>query len=150
MLSQVTNGNHRMASPSDPSPLHTLAGSPERLEQELAIVMATEMSHAPYLFQEEKTPTRLDRARRWVLDGKVRPLSGDGQYFEVDSSEAGKTYTIRGHHCNCDHADKGRSLWCYHACSVELYRRTQRRLAAPAPMPSEAPSSPVLESEAPS
>src|SRR5215471_17113285 len=106
MVAQHTNGSTRMATLSDPSPLHTLAGTPERLAQELAIVASTELAHAPYQFPDEKSPTRLERARRWVLDGKVRPLSDDGQYFEVESSKGGKTYTVQGHHCLCEHADK--------------------------------------------
>jgi len=120
-----------MAQPTDPSPLHTLAGSPERLALELRLAAETELAHAPYQWPDEKSPTRLERAHRWVLDGKVRPLSEDGQYFEVESSKGGKTYTVQGHHCLCEHADKGRSHWCYHAVAVELYRRTERRLLPP-------------------
>lgn len=91
---------------------------------ELAIVVE-QMTVAPYYLPDEKEP-RLKRAQKWCLDGKVHD-KGDGTYI-VDGSKPGTFYLLTDTHCTCEHATKGKSRWCYHACAVKLYQEWQRRI----------------------
>lgn len=122
---------------------------PARYAQEVAIVVKTEMERAPFLFPDEKTPTRLERAQKWVLEGKVEDA---GKGFYTVTGSQGKLYTLKDTECACDNATKGKSRYCYHAVSVELYKRVQRNLAplVPSrpvgwPSTSEKPSSMPIE-----
>jgi len=128
-------------------PLVTLAGSPERLATEVAIVCETEMHCAPWWHDGEKSP-RLDRARRWVLAGNVQPLAGPAGYWQVQSSNKERgSYTLKGDHCECTAATSGKSRYCYHAVSVELYMRVARRLGAPPVQKVEVPMIPEVVAE---
>jgi hypothetical protein len=107
----------------------------DRARLELAICVE-QMTCAPYWHQDEKDP-RLKRAHKWVFDGKVEDI-GQG-FYSVEGSRPGTSYTLKGNHCECSHASKGPSRWCYHAVAVHLYQEWQRRLSSlgqqPMPLP---------------
>lgn len=96
----------------------------DRERTELAICVEV-MTVAPYWHAEEKAP-RLQRAHKWVLDGKVEAL--EKGYYRVAGSKPGTFYTLKGTDCECEHAQHAKTKWCYHAVSVKLYQEWQRRL----------------------
>lgn len=116
----------------------------ERAQYAVEVATAAKLMEVPpYLVPDEKAPTRLDRAVKWVLEGRVEQLDKD--FYQVAGS-SGTVYTLKDTLCECDHASKGKSRWCYHAVSVQLYKNVQQRIT---PFPREEPATmataPTLE-----
>lgn len=98
-----------------------------RFEVELAKAAAT-LEYAPYLFPDEKAPSRLTRAIELVRLSRVQ--LHDAHRATVYGST--RSYALDGYACTCDAALKGRTHWCVHAVSVKLARQLATRgLAAP-------------------
>jgi hypothetical protein len=85
---------------------------------------AAEMHYAPWVHPEEKPPTRLERAAKAVREGRITLVSE--HEAQVQGSE--KVYFVRGFHCTCPAATKGKSFYCVHAVAVKLAREVQTRL----------------------
>jgi hypothetical protein len=97
-------------------------------ERELWIV-GREFERPPYFHAGKGGDTRLARALRVCVDGRITPNS-DGSYT-VEGSEH-RTYRV-GDSCSCPQSQKGQSRWCYHAVAVALYVEWQKRLRPRAP-----------------
>jgi hypothetical protein len=97
-------------------------------ERELWIVGRT-FEHAPYFHPGKGGDTRLARALRLCLDGKITPNS-DGSYTVEGSKH--RSYRV-GDSCSCPDSQKTQSKWCYHMVGVAVYIEWQRRLRPLAP-----------------
>jgi hypothetical protein len=98
-------------------------------ERELWIV-GKEMERPPYFHVGKGGDTRLARALRLCLDGRITPNS-DGSYT-VEGSEH-RTYRVT-ESCSCPNSQKASSKYCYHFVGVCLYIEWQRRLRPVAPV----------------
>jgi hypothetical protein len=92
-------------------------------EKELWVV-GREFERPPYFHAGKGGDTRLARALRLCIDGRITPNS-DGSYT-VEGSE-GRMYRV-GDSCSCPQSQKASSRWCYHAVAVALYVEWRRRL----------------------
>jgi hypothetical protein len=92
-------------------------------EKELWVV-GREFERPPYFHVGKGGDTRLARALRLCIDGRITPNS-DGSYT-VEGSEH-RMYRV-GDSCSCPQSQKASSRWCYHAVAVALYVEWQRRL----------------------
>jgi hypothetical protein len=108
-------------------------------ERELWIV-GKEFERPPYFHAGKGGDTRLARALRLCLDGRITPNS-DGSYT-VEGSEH-RTYRV-GNSCSCPNSQKASTKWCYHAVAVALYVEWQRRLRPLQPTRSKLPDPVVL------
>ena len=98
-------------------------------ERELWIV-GREFERPPYFHAGKGGDTRLARALRVCVEGRITPNS-DGSYT-VEGSEH-RTYRVADS-CSCPNSQKAQSRWCYHAVSVALYIEWQRRIRNAAPV----------------
>jgi hypothetical protein len=92
-------------------------------ERELWIV-GKEFERPPYFHVGKGGDTRLARALRLCVDGRITPNS-DGSYT-VEGSEH-RTYRVT-ESCSCPNSQKASSKYCYHFVGVCLYIEWQRRL----------------------
>jgi hypothetical protein len=92
-------------------------------ERELWIV-GKEFERPPYFHVGKGGDTRLARALRLCVDGRITPNS-DGSYT-VEGSEH-RTYRVT-ESCSCPNSQKASTKWCYHMVAVTLYIEWQRRL----------------------
>jgi hypothetical protein len=97
-------------------------------ERELWIV-GREFERPPYFHAGKGGDTRLARALRVCIEGRVTPNS-DGSY-QVEGSEH-RSYRV-GDSCSCPQSQKANSKFCYHMVAVALYVEWQRRLKPLAP-----------------
>jgi hypothetical protein len=104
-------------------------------ERELWIV-GKEHERPPYFHVGKGGDTRLARALRLCIDGRITPNS-DGSYT-VEGSE-GRTYRV-GDSCSCPQSQKAQSRWCYHAVAVAVYVEWQRRLRPLQPLRAPLPA----------
>jgi len=98
-------------------------------ERELWIV-GKEFERPPYFHAGKGGDTRLTRALRLCLDGRITPNS-DGSYT-VEGSEH-RSYRVADS-CSCPNSQKASTKWCYHAVGVALYVEWQRRLRPVSPV----------------
>jgi hypothetical protein len=109
----------------------------QRFQQAVTQAAAT-LDAPPYASPKEK----LQQAMDLVLTGKVQP-HGDN-VFTVQGST--KQYHVNGT-CECPQGQQGKSKWCKHMVSIELWKRVQQRLtpiAQPSTWPERAKAHPVL------
>ena len=99
-------------------------------EKELWVV-GREFERPPYFHAGKGGDTRLARALRLCIDGRITPNS-DGSYT-VEGSEH-RMYRV-GDSCSCPQSQKASSRWCYHAVGVAVYVEWKRRLRPVAPAP---------------
>jgi hypothetical protein len=92
-------------------------------ERELWIV-GREFERPPYFHAGKGGDTRLARALRVCVEGRITPNS-DGSY-SVEGSEH-RTYRVADA-CSCPQSQKAQSKWCYHAVAVALYLEWHRRI----------------------
>jgi hypothetical protein len=97
-------------------------------ERELWIVGKL-FEHPPYFHAGKGGDTRLARALRLCVEGRITPNS-DGSYT-VEGSEH-RTYRV-GDSCSCPNSQKASSKYCYHFVAVCLYIEWRRRLHPLAP-----------------
>jgi hypothetical protein len=102
-------------------------------ERELWIV-GREFERPPYFHAGKGGDTRLARALRVCVEGRITPNS-DGSYT-VEGSEH-RSYRVTNS-CSCPQSQKANSKFCYHYVAVCLYVEWKRRLQPIAP-----PFSPV-------
>lgn len=98
-------------------------------ERELWIV-GREFERPPYFHAGKGGDTRLARALRVCVEGRITPNS-DGSYT-VEGSEH-RTYRV-AESCSCPQSQQGKSRWCYHSVAVAVYVEWQRRLKPMAPV----------------
>lgn len=98
-------------------------------ERELWIV-GREFERPPYFHAGKGGDTRLARALRVCVEGRITPNS-DGSYT-VEGSEH-RTYRV-AESCSCPQSQQSKSKYCYHYVSVCLYVEWQRRLRPVAPV----------------
>ena len=98
-------------------------------ERELWI-LGREFERPPWFIAGKGGDTRLARALRVCIEGRVTPHS-DGSYT-VEGSE-GRTYRVTDS-CSCPQSQRGKSKFCYHHCAVALYVEWQKRLRPAAPV----------------
>jgi hypothetical protein len=97
-------------------------------ERELWIV-GREFERPPYFHAGKGGDTRLARALRVCVEGRITPNS-DGSYT-VEGSEH-RTYRVTNS-CSCPQSQKANSKFCYHYVAVCLWIEWQRRLKPLAP-----------------
>lgn len=102
-------------------------------ERELWIV-GREFERPPYFHAGKGGDTRLARALRVCVEGRITPNS-DGSYTVEGSAH--RTYRV-AETCSCPQSQKAQSKYCYHFVAVCLWIEWHRRLRPLAP-----PFSPV-------
>ena len=110
-----------MSVPETPTVMQDIVDNAE--ERELWIV-GREFERPPYFHAGKGGDTRLTRALRVCIEGRITPNS-DGSYT-VEGSEH-RTYRVTDA-CSCPNSQKAHSKYCYHLVAVCLYVEWQRRL----------------------